>query len=75
MVIRRLTSGAPAADAGLETGDVIVAVGGKEVTSPDDLAAEIRQFSPGEKVDVLIERDGGQKTVSVTLGTRPTNQG
>ena len=40
-----------------------------------DLAAEIRQLSPGEKVDVLIERDGGQKTVSVTLGTRPTNQG
>ena len=75
VVIMRLTSGAPAADAGLKTDDVIIAVANNEVTSPDDLAVQIRRFTPGEKVDVLIERNGDQKTVSVTLGTRPTEAG
>ncbi len=70
-LVRRLTSGSAADDAGLKTGDVIVSVNGDQVGSPDELAAAVRKFKPGQKVDVRIERKGDQQTVSVTLGTRP----
>jgi S1-C subfamily serine protease len=74
-VVRQVTAGSPAADAGIKNRDVVIAVGGKVVTTPTELGAEVRRLKPGDKVDVLIERDGDQKTVSVTLGTRPVNNG
>ena len=43
------------------------------MSSPDEVGAEIRRLKPGDKVNLLVERDGDQKTVSVTLGTRPNN--
>jgi serine protease Do len=69
--VRRITDGSAADDAGIETQDVIIAVDGNQVTSPDELAAAVRKFKPGDDVDLLIERDGDQRTVSVTLGQRP----
>ena len=52
---------------------MILAVGGNAVDSPDDVGAEIRRLKPGDEVDLLVEHDGDQDTVSVTLGTRPTD--
>ena len=69
--VRQITEGSAADDAGLESQDVIIAVGGNQVTSPDELAAEVRRFKPGDDVELLIERDGDQQTLTVTLGTRP----
>ncbi len=74
-VIRRVTAGSGAADAGLKVGDVILEVGGKAVQTPDDVAVEVRKSKPGDKIDVLIERGGSNTTVSVTLGVRPTTAG
>ncbi len=70
-LVRRMTSGSAADDAGLKTGDVITAVNDTAVGSPDELAGAVRKYKPGEKVTVHIERDGDQQTVTVTLGTRP----
>jgi S1-C subfamily serine protease len=72
-LVRRVTSGAAADDAGLKTGDVITSVNDTPVGSPDELAAAVRRYKPGDKVQVHIERDGDQKTVTVTLGTRPAS--
>jgi putative serine protease PepD len=72
-LVRRLTSGSAADDAGLKTGDVITAVNDTPVGSPDELAAAIRKYKPGDKVQVRVERDGDEKTVTVTLGTRPAS--
>jgi S1-C subfamily serine protease len=74
VVIMNVTSGSAAQDAGLEDEDVIIAVGGTEVTTPDELAAQIRKSDPGDEVDILIERNGSQETVAVTLGTRPQSR-
>jgi S1-C subfamily serine protease len=74
-LVRTVTAGSAADDAGLERNDVILAVGGNAVDSPDDVGAEIRRLKPGDKVELLVEHDGDQKTVSVTLGTRPTDNG
>ncbi|MGZ4690533.1 MAG: S1C family serine protease [Acidimicrobiia bacterium] len=75
VVIRQVSPGTAAESAGLKKNDVIIAVDGKQIATPDDLGGEVRKLTPGQKVDVLIERGGSEKTVSVTLGTRPTTNG
>jgi S1-C subfamily serine protease len=41
------------------------------VDSPDDVAAAIASRSPGDRVAIVVQRDGGRQTLQVALGTRP----
>jgi putative serine protease PepD len=66
-----VTPGAPAADAGLQLGDVVTAVGGTPVTIPEDISAAIQDRKPGERVGIEVQRAGARKTLQVTLGARP----
>jgi putative serine protease PepD len=70
-LVREATAGGPAARAGLRTGDLIVAVGGERIASPDDVAAAIQDRAPGESVDVEVRRDGELRTLEVELAARP----
>jgi putative serine protease PepD len=69
-LVREVTSGGPAAEAGVRTGDVIVRVGGDRVREPDDVAAAIQDMRPGERVEVEVRRGGVSRTVGVELGNR-----
>ena len=69
-LVYAVSPGTPADNAGLRPGDVITALGGDSVTSSDDLGAAVRKHKPGDKVDVKLERNGSEQTVSVTLGSR-----
>lgn len=64
-----------AADAGVEPGDVIVAVDGHRVTSVPELQERISAFRPGEKVELEIMRGDKRITKKVTLksGTNGTD--
>lgn len=53
-------------------GDVILAVDGKAVVLPDDLARHITDKKPGDVVELEILRNGERRTVELTLGERPT---
>jgi putative serine protease PepD len=66
-------SGAPAAKAGLQPGDLITAFGGKKLTSVDALRFAVDAKKPGDTVTVTFLRNGKSRTVSVTLVTRPAN--
>jgi putative serine protease PepD len=70
-VVGSTTPGSPAAQAGIRAGDVIVAVGGTTVQTPDDVAAAIQDRRPGERVTVEVRRDGQTQTLDVTLAARP----
>ncbi|MDP2711007.1 MAG: trypsin-like peptidase domain-containing protein [Solirubrobacteraceae bacterium] len=70
-VVRETVAGGPAAEAGLRPGDRIVAVAGTEVTRSTDVAPAISSREPGQEVDIRISRGGDERTISVTLGTRP----
>jgi len=59
---------APAAVAGLRTGDVLLAVGGVPTKTRDEATGEIRKRHG--KTEFLIERDGQQRTVTVAIVTR-----
>ncbi|HYH94021.1 MAG TPA: trypsin-like peptidase domain-containing protein [Candidatus Saccharimonadales bacterium] len=65
--------GTPAADAGLQDGDIIAKVDGQSVDGDHPLDATLSQFAPGDTVALEILRDGSTISVSVTLGTRPEN--
>jgi S1-C subfamily serine protease len=67
------TGKSPAQQAGLRTGDVIVAVNGQAVSDNGDLASALLSRSPGTKVTVTVVRGSSQATISVTLGQRPSN--
>ncbi len=64
-----VTPGGPAEEAGIEPGDVILAIDGRPVTQPDELIVAIRAKAPGDEIELTIRpRDGsGEKEVSVTL--------
>src|SRR4029079_12039607 len=69
-----VTSGTPAAKAGLRTGDVIVAVDGKPTMTSDALGSVLAARKPGQTVKVKILRQSGSSaTVNVTLGEYPGN--
>jgi S1-C subfamily serine protease len=58
-----------AADAGLQSGDVVTAVGDRPVTTSTELTAAVRSQAPGEKVTLTVRRGGESRTVEVTLGS------
>jgi len=70
-LVTQVVRGAPAADAGLEAGDVIVAIEGDAVETPDDLTRILTDFDPGETVTVEIVDAEGRDSVEVTLEQRP----
>jgi S1-C subfamily serine protease len=62
--------GSGAAEAGLEAGDVIVAVGGDVVADASTLTEVIGVLEPGQEISVIVERDGEEQTLTATLGSR-----
>jgi serine protease Do len=67
-IIGSVDKDSPAELAKLQSGDVVLKIGGRDVTSPDVLAGEIRRMKPGQEVALRIERDGKPLDVKVKLG-------
>ncbi len=72
--VASVQSGTPADQAGLQEGDTIVALDGKPVDGAGALAAAIAAHKPGDTVQLTVQRDGSQQTVTATLGTQPQQQ-
>ncbi|HEU4366926.1 MAG TPA: Do family serine endopeptidase [Methylomirabilota bacterium] len=61
----------PAATAGLAEADVITAVQGAPIQSPNELTRRVAGTPPGTKVTLRVVRRDGERTVAVTLGRLP----
>jgi len=59
----------PADKSGLRKGDVVTAVNGERVPNGIALIVAIRAHQPGEKLEFTVERDGKERTVTITLGS------
>jgi S1-C subfamily serine protease len=53
-------------------GDIITKFDGKAITSSDQLSQIVSSHKPGEKVKVEVVRKKAAKTLTVTLGKRPS---
>lgn len=71
VVIVSVEPASPAAQAGLQQGDVVTAIAGEDVASPGDLFSILRRTPPGERVDLTVNRGGQAQTLAMTLGERP----
>lgn len=70
VVIQRVHRGSPAEDMGLETGDRITRVNDREVRSSQEFISRIRNMDPGDEIELEIQRDRDQLTISGELESR-----
>lgn len=68
VAVKLVLAGSPAARAGLEAGDIVVAANGREVRTLDDLAAALKGLSAGDKVKLRVRRGEEIREVEVELG-------
>lgn len=67
-VVANVQPGGPAEKAGLRRGDVILEFDRQEIGTTEDLVEKIKDCEVGQKVVLLIFRDGATKYVSVKIG-------
>jgi membrane-associated protease RseP (regulator of RpoE activity) len=72
-ILTEVVADSPAAKAGLQAGDVILAVGGQAIDNQHLLDALLRQKKPGDAFELKIQHGSDTKTVNVTLGAQPNN--
>jgi hypothetical protein len=65
-----VTEGGPAAKGGMKAGDIIIKFGLKTVNNIYDFMYAMGEFSPGDKVDVVVLRDGKEVTLNLELTTK-----
>ena len=65
----------PSDDADLEVGEVIVAIEGEEIASPEDLTDVLADFDPGDEVTLTLVGPDGEREVEVELEERPVTLG
>lgn len=67
--VYQVYGGSPAAEAGVQKGDVIVEFDGKKVTSKQELNDIKNQKNVGDKLKLKIYRSGDYKDIEITLGS------
>ena len=72
VLVVSVVEGSAADEAGIEAGDVLVAVADEPMRRVEDLLALLRTRSPGDVVTVTIDRDGEQREIEVELDDRPS---
>ena len=75
VAVSKVFEGTPAAKAGLKDGDVITAIGSKEIKSSTQLQQLVAALPLKKPAEVSVMRDGKTKTLAVTIEQQPENYG
>jgi serine protease DegQ len=70
VVVTEVVPGSPAAESGLQPGDLVTELDGQEVPTVERLLAILRSLEPGDRLEVTVQRRDEQRTVQVTLDER-----
>lgn len=65
--VGEVIKGGAAAKAGLKAGDVIVKVNGYEVKTTPEFQEQLAKYTPGNTIQLVVDRDGSEKLIEVTL--------
>jgi serine protease Do len=69
--ITEVSPDSPADEAGIEAGDVIVSLGGQEITNAQDLVEAIHSSEIGQRVEIILWRGDDKTTTYAVLTERP----
>jgi putative serine protease PepD len=72
-VIANVEDGSPASKAGIEEGDVVLAINNVPITGRTGMIAVVRDAQPGDTITIKVERGGKTVTLSATLVERDTS--
>lgn len=75
VLVSQILAGSPADDAGIEPGDVIIAVDGHPTLRDDDLNIAILDAELHQTLPITVLRDGREKVLSLQLKKRPRSGG
>jgi serine protease Do len=70
-IVTGITPDSPAAHSGVKQGDVILEFAGDKVEGPRELARQVAQKPAGTKADLVVWRDGSEKTLELVTGLQP----
>jgi serine protease DegQ len=68
VLVASVVEGGPAAEAGVEKGDVVVELDDRKIALVEDLFAELRDHDPGDQVTLTVMRGDDRQRLDVTLG-------
>jgi serine protease Do len=66
--VAQIVVGGAAEAAGIQTGDLILQVNDKAITTGSELAQAISEYKAGDVANIKLQRDGKELSVSVTFG-------
>jgi S1-C subfamily serine protease len=77
VIVRSVTDGSPAQQAGLQSGDAITAIDGEAVSDPQSLVDAVAAHQPGDTVTLTVSNadTDGEQEIQVTLGENPDEAG
>ena len=73
-LVSQVTPGGPAAKAGVERGDVILSFDHHDISRLTELTRAVADTDPGMAANLVVWRDGKEKTLSVDVGKMPGEQ-
>ncbi len=73
-LITLVQAGKPAAQAGLQVEDVVVRYDGQPVTDEATLRELVSRTTPGKQVQLVVKREGAEKTLTATVGASPADK-
>jgi serine protease Do len=71
VIIAGVVDDGPAAKAGIQNGDVVIKIGGAVIEDQSDMLRAIGGSTPGKKVEVVVMRQGKEKSLQVELAEKP----
>jgi membrane-associated protease RseP (regulator of RpoE activity) len=71
VAIAQVVAKSPAADAGLQVGDIVASVDGKAVTKADEVVAAVKAKKVGDKIAFTVTRKGSSVQITATAAAAP----
>jgi S1-C subfamily serine protease len=86
VLVNEVVKGGPADEAGIRGGDtsatieglstrlggdIVTEVDGERIEGMEEIINAVNSTSPGDQMELTVDRDGEKKTITVTLGVRP----
>jgi len=75
LIIWRVSEDSPASAAGLKGGDVVTAIDGEPLASPQALTEAIAEREPGDEITLTVFRGQEESEIEITLGEHPDEEG